>query len=154
MSRATIYFHVACTEFLTFLHADETRGLDAVERAGVLPGYRGIAIHDRLGMYFNYKDATHGVCGAHLLRNLASVAVVWDQQDWASSMTELLVKMKQAAEDARKVGRRHLGAKKLDSFLRRYDRVVAQGLAANPERPRIQAGLRREGVIQPGLCAS
>ena len=61
VKKAKHYFHVACTEFLTFLHADETRGLDAVERAGVLPGYEGAAIHDRLSMYFNYKYATHGV---------------------------------------------------------------------------------------------
>jgi hypothetical protein len=48
---------------LTLLHADVTRGLNAVERLGVLPNYKGTAIHDRLAMYFNYTGARHGVCG-------------------------------------------------------------------------------------------
>ncbi|EQD35755.1 transposase, partial [mine drainage metagenome] len=86
VGKAKHYFHVACTEWLTLLHADDKRGLDAVERAGVLPAYKGIAIHDRLGMYFNYTSAKHGVCGAHLIRNLASVAVVWNQTEWAEAI--------------------------------------------------------------------
>jgi len=32
---------------LTLLHAGVTRGLDAVEREGVLPSYHGTAVHDR-----------------------------------------------------------------------------------------------------------
>jgi len=51
VGKAKHYFHVAATELLTLLHADVTRGIDGVERAGVLPGYKGIAIHDRLAMY-------------------------------------------------------------------------------------------------------
>jgi transposase len=132
VKKAKHYFHVACTELLTLLHADVTRGLDAVERVGVLPGYTGTAIHDRLGMYFNFTDARHGVCGAHLLRNLASVGVVWDQSEWASAMTDLLVEMKTAAEGARAAGKKRLGHKVLTSFLERYDTIVELGLAANP----------------------
>ncbi len=62
VGKAKAYFHVACTELLTFLHADITRGLDAVERVGVLPGYRGTAIHDRLAMYFNYTRISAESC--------------------------------------------------------------------------------------------
>jgi transposase len=133
VKKAKHYVHVACNELYTLLHADATRGLDAVERHGVLPGYKGTAVHDRLGMYFSYPDARHGVCGAHLLRNLASVAVGWDQSEWAEAMAELLVEMKQAAEAARAAGKRRLGAKVLASFLERYDAIVEAGLAANPE---------------------
>lgn len=131
--KAKHYFHVACTEVLTLLHADVTRGLDAVERVGVLPGYTGTAIHDRLGMYFNFKKARHAVCGAHLIRNLASVAVVSNQTEWAQAMIDLLVEMKRAAEDARAAGKKRLGHKVLASFLERYDTIVEIGLAANPE---------------------
>ena len=132
VKKAKHYFHVACTELFTLLHADVTRGLDAVERAGVLSGYTGTAVHDRLKMYFNYTGARHGVCGAHLLRNLASVAVVWDQSEWAAAMTDLLVEMKTAAEGARAAGKKRLGHKVLASFLERYDTIVEAGLAANP----------------------
>jgi transposase len=127
------YFHVASTELLTLLHADVTRGLDAVERHGVLPGYKGTAVHDRLGMYFNYTCARHGVCGAHLIRNLASVGVGWDQAEWATAMTDLLMEMKQAAEDAKAAGKKRLGKRVLASFLERYDTIIEMALAANPE---------------------
>ncbi len=127
------YFHVACTELLTLLHADVTRGLDAVERLGVLADYKGTAIHDRLGMYFNYTAARHGVCGAHLIRNLASVAVVWNQTEWASAMTDLLIEMKSSGEEARAAAKLRLGSKVLASFLKRYDTIVEAGLAVNPE---------------------
>ena len=124
------------------LHADVTRGLDAVERVGVLPGYTGTAVHDRLGMYFNYAGARHGVCGAHLIRNLASVAVVWSQTEWAEAMAKLLVKMKRAAEDARAAGKQRLGRKVLASYLERYDTIVEMALAANPE----PTGRKRDDV--------
>ncbi len=126
-------FHVACTELLTLLHADETRGIDAVERAGVLPGFKGTAIHDRLSMYFGYSDARHGVCGAHLIRNLTSVAVVSNQSEWAKGMADLLIEMKNAADDARAAAKKRLGAKVLASYLERYDSLVEAGLGLNPE---------------------
>ncbi len=132
VKEAKHYFHVASTELLTLLHADVTRGLAAVERVGVLPGYTGTAVHDRLGMYFNYTDARHGVCGAHLIRNLTSVAVVWDQSEWAVAMIDLLMEMRTAAEGARAAGKKRLGHKVLASFLERYDTIVETGLAANP----------------------
>jgi len=79
-----------------------------------------------------YTDARHGVCGAHLIRNLTSVAVVWDQTEWAVAMADLLIEMKTAAEGARAAGKKRLGHKVLASFLERYDTIVETGLAANP----------------------
>jgi transposase len=133
VKKAKHYFHVASTELLTLLHSDVIRGLDAVEREGVLPGYKGTAVHDRLGMYFNYTDARHGVRGAHLICNLASVIVVGSQTEWALAMADLLVEMKRAAEDARMSDRKRLGAKALASFSECYDTIVEMGIAANPE---------------------
>jgi len=89
-----------------------------------------------------YIAARHGVCGAHLLRNLASVAVVWNQTEWTMAMADLLVEMKRAAEDARAAGRWRLSAKVLTSFSERYDTIVEMGLAANPE----PAGRKRDYV--------
>ncbi len=40
----------------------------------MLRGYRGVIVHDRLAMYWKLK-AKHGLCGAHLLRDLADVAI-------------------------------------------------------------------------------
>ena len=40
----------------------------------MLRGYRGVVVHDRLAMCWKLK-AKHGICGAHLLRDLAEVAL-------------------------------------------------------------------------------
>lgn len=127
------WFHVASTNRLTLLHADRTRGKAGVEATGVLPGFAGTAVHDRLGLYFDYTNATHAVCNAHLLRNLASVGVVWNQTDWAEAMTALLCEMRDAADRALSSGRENIEAPELSSFLTRYDDIVASAFAANPE---------------------
>ena len=155
VKKAKHYFHVASTELLTLLHADVTRGLDAVERVGVLPGYTGTAVHDRLGMYFNYKKARHGVCGAHLIRNLSSVAAVSDQTKWATAMADLLIEMKTAADPARAAGRKRLSHKALASFFKRYDSILEMGLAANPKPEGASATTRRRSpTTSPVHCAT
>ena len=151
VGKAKHYIHVACTGMLTLLHADVTRGLNAVERLGVLPGYKGTAVHDRLAMYFNYTGARHGVCGAHLIRNLTSVAVVWNQTEWAEAMTDLLIEMKCAAEDARAAGKKRLSAKVFASFSKLPIRIVELGQDGQSLPDLAQAGLRGEGVLQPRL---
>jgi transposase len=127
----TIWFHVACTELLTLLHADETRGKDGIERLGLFPDFTGIAVHDRLGWYFDYDKSTHAACGAHLIRNLASVAAVDRQRPWATAMTALLLEMKQAGEKARAASRGCIESGRLAGYLARYDAIVNDALAAN-----------------------
>jgi hypothetical protein len=72
---ATCWLHVVSTGLYTLIHASSTRGGDAIDEAGVLRGYRGVVVHDRLAMYWKLK-AKRGLCGAHLLRDFADVAAV------------------------------------------------------------------------------
>ncbi len=74
--------HVVCNGTYTLVHASATRGMDAIVQAGVLIGYRGVVVHDRLAMYWKLKSAKHGVCAAHLIRDLAAVAAVAGQSAW------------------------------------------------------------------------
>jgi transposase len=55
----TCWLHVVSTGLFTLIHASTTRGGDAIDEAGVLRGYRGVVIHDRLAMYWKLK-AKHG----------------------------------------------------------------------------------------------
>jgi transposase len=73
---------VASSELYTSLFASPTRAKSAPEEAGVLGSCAGVMMHDRLAMYFKYEQSTHAICGAHLIRDLASVAVEPDQ-GWA-----------------------------------------------------------------------
>ena len=126
------WMHVVSTGLFTLIHASVTRGGDAIDEAGVLRGYRGVIVHDRLAMYWKLK-AKHGLCGAHLLRDLADVAVVATQSAWAAGLAALLVEVNAACEAARRRGLRQLGPTHQRAFAARYDALVAQGLAANPE---------------------
>ncbi|MGH2393573.1 MAG: IS66 family transposase [Candidatus Limnocylindria bacterium] len=128
----TCWMHVVSTAMFTLIHASVTRGGDAIDEAGVLRGYRGVVIHDRLAMYWKLK-AKHGLCGAHLLRDLADVAGVATQSAWAAGLAALLVEINSACEDARRRGLRQLAPLHQRAFAARYDALVAQGLAANPD---------------------
>jgi len=54
------------------VHAE--RGKDGMKAAGVLPDFRGIAVHDAWAPYGTFEDvAGHALCGAHVLRELVAV---------------------------------------------------------------------------------
>lgn len=129
----SVWYHVASTDLLTLLHADETRGVDGVERVGLFPDFSGVAVHDRLSQYFRYEKATHAICGAHLIRNLASVAFGPSQRLWASSMAALLLEMRRAGDAARTKGARAIPRRRLNGYTKRYDDLCTIALAANLE---------------------
>ncbi|MFC8850790.1 MULTISPECIES: transposase [unclassified Micromonospora] len=56
----------ACREHLK-------RGVAAIDDAGVLPGFTGVAVHDAWAPYDTYTTATHALCNAHVLRELVYV---------------------------------------------------------------------------------
>ena len=127
-----IWFHVCATERYTFLFASKTRGKAAPDAAGVLGRFKGTMVHDRLAMYFNYTDAAHAICGAHLLRDLEAAGIRWNQ-GWAKEMAKLLSETNKACHAARAAGKTRLGRKALADFLSSYDALVEAGLAANPK---------------------
>lgn len=128
-----IWFHVACSDLYTLLHADVTRGKEGTERTGLFPDFKGVAVHDRLVQYFGYGKSRHAVCGAHLLRDLASVAVVSSQASWAAAMTALLIEMKRCGEQVRSGGGHRIDDATLATFFARYDQVVEEAFSVNPE---------------------
>ena len=130
---ATCWMHVVSTGLYTLIHASVTRGTGAIVEAGVLIGYRGVIVHDRLALYWKLKKARHGLCAAHLLRDLASVAEVATQTAWAAGLAGLLVEINAACDAARAAGHKALAPARQRAFRTRYDALVAEGLAANPE---------------------
>jgi transposase len=128
-----IWMHVVTTSLYTLIHASVTRGEAAIEEMGVLRGYRGVIVHDRLAMYWKLKRAKHSICGAHLLRDLADVAVVATQTAWAAGLAALLVEVNNTCHEARRLGWHQLELSTKKKFSKRYDDLVVMGLAANPE---------------------
>lgn len=69
----------------TLYHLDPRRGKTAMDAAGVLPSFIGVAVHDGLAAYRQYTAADHALCGAHHLRELAGIAQLTGQQ-WPSEL--------------------------------------------------------------------
>jgi transposase len=67
------WLHVASSARFTGLFCHRRRGKEAIDAAGVLPGFTGIAVHDAFTSYSRYPTATHALCNAHLLRELIAV---------------------------------------------------------------------------------
>jgi transposase len=67
------WLHVACSDRFTALFCQRNRGTEAIDAAGVLPGFTGITVHDAFAPYARYPAATHALGNAHLLRELIAV---------------------------------------------------------------------------------
>src|SRR3954462_14107220 len=67
------WLHVATNSRFTALFCHRRRGKQAIDAAGVLPRFTGIAVHDAFAPYARYRSATHVLCNAHLLRELIAV---------------------------------------------------------------------------------
>lgn len=138
------WLHVFGTGKLTAYHLDAKRGTAAMERMGLIPRYRGVLIHDCLGAYFTYVKCRHGLCNAHLQRELTYLFEELDQT-WAALMIELLLKAKDLAERemARVEGSaRVIGEARMQKMLESYDAIVALGYEQNPEPPPKPKGQR------------
>ena len=129
------WIHVACTSTWTLFHLNTKRGRIAMDSAGVLPSFTGVAVHDGLVVYRQYDQASHGLCNAHHLRELAGIGELTGQH-WPAQLAELLVELQVAVQTAKDTGASSLSTRQLAGFGRRYDAVIAEGNKLNPPPPR------------------
>lgn len=134
VSGAALWFHVACTDLLTFLDCHPKRGAKALEDMAILPLFRGVLVSDGWKPYWTLDGFEHALCLSHLLRDLASVAESGRHQHWADAMADLLVEAKNALADALAENKTGLSARQLKAFRARYDAIIADGKALVPAR--------------------
>jgi transposase len=67
------WLHSASTSTDVLFSVHPKRGTTAMDAAGVLPRFTGIAVHDAWAPYDTYTHATHALCNAHVLRELIYV---------------------------------------------------------------------------------
>lgn len=104
------WVHSASTGKYSLIWVHDKRGRVAVDAAGVLPAFTGVAVHDAWAPYDCYPAATHALCNAHLLRELVAVidTVGTDERGWcwAEQVRTALLELKALVEQAVAVGAR------------------------------------------------
>jgi transposase len=141
----TRWLHVASTASLTFYASHRKRGQEALEEIGILPTFRGRAVHDGWASYWRYAACTHALCNAHHLRELTFVEEELGQA-WAKDLQALLREIKQAVDTARRQGHPALAPPIREEFDTRYDQILAAGLRQNPlPSPTGQRGRPKRG---------
>lgn len=126
-----MWVHVASTAELTHYAVHPKRGSEATKEIGVLPSFRGIAMHDGLSSYRNYEQCEHALCNAHHLRELTFVEEE-HKQEWAGRMKVLLSEIEEAVREEAVRGGTRLAPEKIWHFEGRYQRLLEAGLKANP----------------------
>jgi transposase len=67
------WVHSASTGKYSLITVHDRRGVKGMDAGGVLPSFGGIAVHDAWAPYDTYREVTHALCGAHVLRELQAV---------------------------------------------------------------------------------
>jgi transposase len=125
------WLHSASTDQATYYAVQPKRGSEAMDAIGILPKRTGWSIHDAWQPYLNYPDVKHGLCNAHLVRDLVFVIERYSQK-WAKHFLGLLLNMKDTVEAAKRQGQSALSDLQLAAFEQVYDTIVARGERANP----------------------
>ena len=132
----TQWLHVSCTVMLTFYRTCAKRG-------SLLAGVAGIVVHDHWKPYYTMTGVLHALCNAHHLRELKALVDI-EKEDWARQMQRLLRRACHVANLVRDAGVA-LKPGLVACIERRYDAIVAAGLAFHEAQPPLARAVARPG---------
>jgi transposase len=117
------WLHTVSNALYTHLFVHEKRGKDALRSAAsVLKDFRGRAIHDCLAAYFEFTQALHGLCNAHIVRELQ--ALIEDRSHWAEALRTFLLELYAQA--------RPLQGLEAENARQRYRQILSQAEQEEP----------------------
>jgi len=62
------WLHCAGSQNYTYYFPHKKRGKEAMDAMGILPNFKGIAVHDHWESYYHFLDCLHSLCNSHHLR--------------------------------------------------------------------------------------
>ena len=131
------WVHSASWDKYVLVTVHAKRGKDGMKAAGVLPFFRGIAVHDAWKPYDTFENvAGHALCGAHVLRELVAVTETGTDLDraWAQQAIDALLALDKAAGAARAAGQAAIGPEARTKHEDWYRQAAATGIALNAGR--------------------
>ncbi|MBR0403993.1 MAG: IS66 family transposase, partial [Eggerthellaceae bacterium] len=143
------WLHCACDEQWRYYTVQEKRGQEGITDMGVLPNASGVAVHDFWKPYRKYDNVDHAMCCAPLERELV-YAHETGNQAWAKHLRELLQTLCHRRKVLQSEGKDAFPDQELAEYLESYDRLVTEGLDANPIPERIpgKRGRKAEGKFR------
>ena len=129
----TKWMHVAATEKLTYYQFHDKRGEKAARDIGILPNFKGTAMHDHWKPYYCFTDCTHAECNSHNLRYLKDVVENY-HQDWANDMTSLLIEIHRRVEDLKAQGCSKMEKKEMQIWHGRYHNIIGGGITEDIQK--------------------
>jgi transposase len=137
----TQWLHVMCTSLLTFYRVCARRG-------SLLPNISGIVVHDHWKPYYTMQGVEHALCNAHHLRELKALIEI-EKEDWARQMQILLRRAAHAASLSRERNT-VLKPRVVECFERRYDAILAGGLAFHNKQPALMRAATKQSGKKRG----
>ena len=121
-----------------------------MDEIDILPGFRNTMVHDFWKPYYKYDQAVHGICNAHIMRELVYVEEQ-KHQDWAKLMQNLLTEIHESRNILMSQEETGFQALVLEAYQLRYDSIILQGMAENPapQKSKGKRGRPGEGKV---LC--
>jgi transposase len=129
--KKNFWVHVAVNPDFSHFSFHNKRGFDGMIAGGILPNFKGTAVHDFFKPYLKF-ECKHSFCNAHLLRELIG-AHETTKQVWTEMMLGVLI----TGLDARKESNSETASM---DILKMYDRAILMGFQENPD---IDIGKRR-----------
>jgi transposase-like protein len=125
------WLHTASTGEATYVTVHPNRGQVGMDDNGVLKEFRGTAVHDCWKPYFKYEHCKHGLCNAHLLRELQGV-VENTGQVWAGLMMDFLRESKRVVDRYKEANQDVLPVDYREGFAEQYIQILLLGERENP----------------------
>jgi len=130
------WVHSASTDTLTRYTSHTKRGCEAIDAAGILPAFTGVAVHDGWAPYRKY-DCDHGLCNIHHLRELVGASEAG--HTWPVAMSRLLLDTKDLVAQARGAGATQLDHGALTELAASFATIIKIG---HQQHPATTAGKR------------
>jgi len=132
------WLHTCCDSLFTYLFVHLNRGKKALlDTPSLLPTFKNWAIHDCWSSYFSFTNCKHGLCGAHLLRELT--ALIQKDIQWAVWFKRYLLTLYYLSNEGKGV----LDQTQQQKALALFDKIWAYADQAEPPPVKSSSGRGR-----------